>query len=269
MRRRQGPNSEAGARPPWLLRAFLVAGALQGYAIGLTGLVSPGHIVGFPLDTTALNDRFVASFYLAGAIGLTLSALVHSAWDARVLVTAFGAVTILLLVATVAYWSEFTTDGVPYPWLVSYIVDPGCAAVAIASLGLWTTELPRRDAIGVLFLAEAILCIAIGVLLVAAPGTAIDLWPWHLTAILARVYGSIFLALGLAAVLSAQERRASALVPFLCTSLAFGAGGLLCYALHSSRFDGGAATDVWLVANGLAVTAFGSALFVLSRAASR
>src|SRR3954468_18250860 len=53
------PPREASGRPlagrsrssPWWLRAYLAIGALQGLAIGLTGLASPPDVVGFPLQT--------------------------------------------------------------------------------------------------------------------------------------------------------------------------------------------------------------------------
>src|SRR6185312_452308 len=67
---------------PWWLRAYLLVGAVQGLAIGLTGVFRPAHVVGFPLATTPLNTRFVASFYLAGAAGLIASAAVRRAVDA-------------------------------------------------------------------------------------------------------------------------------------------------------------------------------------------
>src|SRR6516162_4600273 len=147
-------RSRGIASPP-LLRVFLLLGAAQGFAIGLTGFIRPKHIVGFPLATTPLNDRFAASFYLAGAIGLTLSACSRRAWDTRVLVTAFGFVTTLLLATTIGYWSEFTATRVPYAWLVSYIVDPIGAVIAIVALHLWSTERPRTDTLGALFVGEA------------------------------------------------------------------------------------------------------------------
>src|SRR5689334_20843241 len=109
---------------PWWLRAYLLVGAAQGLAIGVTGMADPAHVVGFPLATTPLNTRFVAAFYLAGAAGLLASAAVRSAVDARIFVAGFVAVTALLLVATVRYWSTYTAGGVPYPWVGSYVVEP-------------------------------------------------------------------------------------------------------------------------------------------------
>jgi hypothetical protein len=247
------------------LRAFLLVAAAQGYAIGLTGLAKPSSIVGFPLETTPLNDRFVASFYLAGAIGLTLTALARRMDDTRVLLAAFPFATVLLLVVTLAYWSDFSTKRVPYAWLISYIVDPVLGGAAILGWRLWSTERPRARGVGLLFLVEAGVLGALGVLLLAAPGTAIDAWPWHLTEVLSRTYGSIFLALGLGAFLAARESRAAAIVPFLVTSAVFSACGLAVYVLHSSHFDGGDATQVWLALNSAGVAAFGTALLTVLR----
>ena len=38
---------------PWWLRAYLLLGAAQGLAIGLTGLFRPAHVIGFPLHDDA------------------------------------------------------------------------------------------------------------------------------------------------------------------------------------------------------------------------
>ena len=255
------------SRPPSLrlLRAFLLIGAAQGYAIGLTGLLRPESIVGFPLESTPLNARFVASFYLAGAIGLTLSALGRRAGDMRVLLVAFSVVTVLLLVVTIGYWSEFKSDGVPYPWLVSYIVDPVVGGALIVWFGLWTVRSPRLRGAGLLFVVEAAVLGGLGVLMLAAPDTAIDLWPWKLTGVLARLYGAIFVAFGLGAILAAQERRPRATMPFAATSLVLSVCGLATYGLHRSRFDGSTATGVWLVAHGLATAAFAVAFLAALR----
>jgi hypothetical protein len=248
-----------------LLRVFLIVGAVQGYAIGLTGLLTPASIVGFPLETTPLNDRFVASFYLAGAIGLTLTALVASPDDTRVLVWAFSFVTLLLLVVTLAYWSEFTVDGVPYPWLVSYIVDPVVGATLIVALRLWSRAPLRHRGVGLVLLVEATVFGGLGLLMLAAPSAAIDIWPWNLTTILARVYGAIFVALALGALLAARESRPPALIPFLATSFVFCACGVAIFLLHHSRFDGSFATVLWVVAHGAGVLVFGGALAAVIR----
>jgi hypothetical protein len=250
------------------LRVFLFVAAVQGFAIGLTGLIRPASILGFPLETTPLNARFVASFYLAGAIGLTLTALARRVDEMRVLTCAFTLVTLLLLAVTIAYWSEYTADGVPYPWLVSYIVDPIVGPVLIVALRLWSKEPFRRDGVGLVLLVEAAAFGGLGLFLIATPGAAIDAWPWHLTTVLARTYGAIFVALGVGALLATRERRAAALTPFLLLSFVFAVCGLGIYAIHHSRFDDSTATAVWLAANAIGAVVFAGALAAVRRGAA-
>ena len=251
-----------------LLRIFLLVAAAQGYAIGISGLLKPASVIGFPLETTPLNTRFVASFYLAGAIGLTISALARSVGEMTVLLVAFSVVTLLLLGVTIAYWSEFTIDGVPYPWLVSYIIDPVVGAAFIISLGLLSTAAPELRGPGLVFVVEAVVVGGLGVLMLAAPEAAIDVWPWKLSAVLARLYGAIFFALGVGAILAAQPRPPMARIPFLGTSLVLAVCGLVTYALHRSRFDGSTSTEVWLAAHALATVVFAATLGVVLRASS-
>jgi hypothetical protein len=248
------------ARSLWLPRTFLLVGAVQGLAIGVTGLARPASVIGFPLATTPLNTRFVASFYLAGALGLGLSALGRTPAEMRVLIVAFTVVTVLLLAVTLGYWDEYTSGGVPYPWLASYIVEPLVGAIVIMRLRLWSAPRPRWRGPGALFIVEAVTLGALGILLLAAPGTAIEMWPWGLTAVLSRTYGAIFAALGLGALLAAQATRRRETVPFVATSLALAVCGLVNYGLHRSRFDGSSATDVWLAVHALATLAFALAL---------
>jgi hypothetical protein len=248
-----------GTSVPWWLRAYLSIGALQGLTIGLTGFFDPDNVIGFPLQTTPLNTRFVASFYLAGAMGLVFSAAAREAVETRILVAAFALVTLLLLIATVWYWTDFTTDGVPYAWLVSYIVDPVVGVGALLGLGLWSAAKTGRHRLTPLFLVQCVVFAVVGVVLAAAPGTAADLWPWSLTAILARVYAAIFLAYALGAFLAAYEHRPGPIRPFTVSSLTllvlFGVASLV----HHSKLESGAPT--WFLAAGLAigVAAFGFA----------
>ena len=184
---------------PWWLRAYLLLGTAQGLAIGLTGLFTPAHVVGFPLHTTPLNTRFVAAFYLAGAVGLGLSGIARHAIDARIFVAGFAVVTSLLLLATLMYWSDFTADGVPYPWLVSYLVDPVVGAAALWALGLAQTRAARHAPAECDLRGHLVVFGILGAVLLLFPDTAVAHWPWKLTAILARVYAAIFLAFALGA----------------------------------------------------------------------
>jgi hypothetical protein len=242
---------------PWWLRAYLLLGAVQGLAIGLTGLFRPAHVVGFPLATTPLNTRFVASFYLAGATGLIASAAARRAVDTRIYVVGFIAVTALLLLATVWYWSTYTANGIPYPWTTSYVLEPIAGLLILLRLRLMRPARPGRHRLSPVFAAQAAVFGLLGVVLAVAPGTAVRLWPWALTAVLARTYAAIFLAFALGAALAAGEARPAAVRPFALSSLMLVASTAVVSLVHHAKFDGGPSTWVW--AAGLAAGLLGFA----------
>lgn len=256
-------------RVPWWLRAYLAIGAVQGLAIGLTGMLRPAHVVGFPLSTTPLNVRFVASFYLAGAAGLIASALARRAVDTRIYVFGFIAVTAFLLAATLGYWSTFTAGGIPYPWLLSYVLEPIAGVGVLWRLDLWRPAVPGSHRLTPVYTAQAVVFGVLGGLLAAAPHEAVRLWPWALTTVLARTYAAIFLAFALGAALAAREARPQAVRPFALSSLVLVAATAAVSVVHHARFDGGPATWAWAVglAAGVAGFAAASADTVRTRAA--
>jgi hypothetical protein len=250
------PRTEA---VPWWLRVYLLVGAVQGLAIGLTGLFRPAHVIGFPLATTPLNTRFVASFYLAGATGLITSATVRRAVDARIFVVGFVAVTALLLAATVAYWSTYTAGGVPYPWVVSYVVEPIVGVLALWVLRLRRPAMPGRHRLTPVFTAQAVVFAVVGGVLAAAPSLAVRLWPWTLTAVLARTYSAIFLAFALGAALASREARPEAVRAFALSSWVLVVTAGVVSLVHHAKFDGGPSTWVWAAGVAVGLAAFSAA----------
>ena len=244
---------------PWWLRAYLLIGAVQGLAIGLTGLFRPAHVVGFPLATTPLNTRFVAAFYLAGATGLIASAVVRRAADARIYLFGFVAVTALLLAATLWYWSTYTADGVPYPWLLSYILEPIAGVAIIAGLHLTRPARPGRHRMSGVFVAQSAVFGVLGIVLAAAPGLAVRIWPWALTDVLARTYAAIFLAFALGAALAARESRPQAVRPFAVSSFVLVAVAAAASLVHHAKFDGGPSTWVWAAGLAAGLAGFAAA----------
>jgi phosphoglycerol transferase MdoB-like AlkP superfamily enzyme len=244
--------------PGWV-RAYLLIGAAQGLAIAVTGLARPGRVVGFPLSTTPLNVRFVACFYLAGAAGLLASAAARRAVDTRIYLAGFTAVTALLLVATIWYWSTYTDGGVPYPWVVSYAIEPVVGIVAIRALSLERAARPGRHRLSLVYATQAAAFAVLGAILAAAPGTAVRMWPWALTPVLARTYAPVFLAFALGAVLAARERRAQAVRAFALSSLVLVGGTAVVSLVHHAKFDGGPSTYAWAVALAAGLAGLGAA----------
>ncbi len=253
------------ATPAWV-RVYLIIGAAQGLAIALTGLARPPAVIGFPLATTPLNVRFVACFYLAGAAGLLASAAVRNVVDTRIYLAGFTAVTALLLVATVWYWSTYTDGGIPYPWVGSYVIEPVVGIGAIAALGLWRPAVPGRHRMSPVYEAQAAIFAVLGVVLAASPDTAVRMWPWALTAVLARTYAAIFLAFALGAALASRERRPEAVRPFALSSLVLVGATAVVSLVHHAKFDGGPSTDLWAVALAAGIAGLGAAVLATLRA---
>src|SRR5205814_7517137 len=80
----------------WWIRGYLLFAVVQGFGIGLTGLLVPSEMQ-IPLRLSPLNSRFVAVLYVAGGIGVMLAALSKRRSEARLFVVGFGIATVLIL----------------------------------------------------------------------------------------------------------------------------------------------------------------------------
>src|SRR5258707_5928850 len=109
----------------WWIRGYLLFAAVQGFGIGLTGLIAPSEMQ-IPLRMTPLNSRFVAALYVAGGIGVILAALSKRRSEARLFVVGFGVATLLVLILTLLHWSDFMGDPLPHRAgvIFVYVVDP-------------------------------------------------------------------------------------------------------------------------------------------------
>jgi len=245
--------------------AVIVAEGVACLAVAWWAQLSPRSYlqnIGGALFMSPLNVRFVACFYLAGAAGLLASAIVRRAVDTRIYLAGFTAVTALLLTATVWYWSTYTDGGIPYPWVGSYVIEPVVGIGVIAALGLWRPAVPGRHRLSPVYEAQAAIFAVLGVVLAASPDTAVRMWPWALTAVLARTYAAIFLAFALGAALASRERRPQAVRPFALSSLVLVGATAVVSLVHHAKFDGGPSTDVWAVALVAGLAGLGAAVLV-------
>jgi hypothetical protein len=129
----------------------------------------------------------------------------------------------LMLVATLIHWDRFNHGHAPflagfafYAWTIVYIVSPP------AVFWLWwrnrATD-PRKPAASDQMLPRSVLMTArlVGVSAVVggavffiSPDTAIDIWPWQLTPLTARVIASFTVQVGVGALVLSFDRRWSA-----------------------------------------------------------
>ncbi len=179
--------------------------------------------------------------------------------DTRIYVFGFVAVTALLLVATLWYWSTYTANGIPYPWLLSYILEPIAGIAVIRGMHLERPARPGGHRLAPVFIAQAAVFGLLGLVLAAAPGLAVRVWPWALTAVLARTYAAIFLAFAAGAALAANERRPEAVRPFAVSSLVLVGAAAAASLVHHAKFDGGPSTWVWAAALAAGIAGFTAA----------
>jgi hypothetical protein len=126
----------------------------------------------------------------------------------------------LMLLATLLHWDRFNHGDAPFlaafafwGWIVVYIVSPP------AVFALWwrnrATD-PRTPgaaepllSVAVLFAARgfALVALAVAVVFFLSPATAIDLWPWQLTPLTARVLACLTAQVGVGALVLSLDRR--------------------------------------------------------------
>jgi hypothetical protein len=245
----------------WWIRAFLISSAIRGLILGVTGLVAPAQIQ-IPLQLTPLNAGFVAALYLAGTIGLILTIFVRHRADARPFLIGTGVVTALLLSVTLLHWAEFETtlSTTLVLWVGSYIFDPIAITLLVVMHRLVRPANPGRHRLTRLFLVEAGVLGALGLVLLALPATAAARWPWPIPPLLAQLYSCFFIAFAVIALLVARERRPVLIRTFTITSLALMVGVFGASLPYLARFTGGVATWVWFGVLLLGMAVFGAAL---------
>jgi len=187
---------------PFLVLAFVV---LDGWPR------DTGRLFAWPIKPP-LTPMLLGSVYLGGAYFFA-RAIPATRW--HTIKGGFPPVATfatLMGIATILHWEKFTHSHVAFwLWAGLYFTTP----FLIAGVWIVNRRFEDRTTDGEILVPESMARVigAIGVLAAAMsaflflfPLAAIDLWPWTLTPLTARVMGAIF-ALGLAAVGAFTERR--------------------------------------------------------------
>jgi hypothetical protein len=184
-----------------------------------------------PLSAAALG-----AFYW-GAMVMFLGGARASGWlEVRAIAYPVLVIAVVLLVVTLIHLDKFDMDSLfGVFWLCAYIAAPPLLLYAIARQRAASDPghpgAPLPATLRALLAGEGALMLAAGGLMLLAPDTAADLWPWALTPLTSRALGTFFLAVSLVAliVIRADRFPARGLPSAL---VALGALQLLAVALH-------------------------------------
>ena len=222
----------------------------------------------------SMSAMVLGSVYLGGAyffLRVVRARQWHTVAGGFVPVGTFAS---LMAVTTVLHWGRFLHGNLAFwLWVALYFTTPFLVFAAFLNN---QREYPSSTSGEVLLPAAAagVIVVAGGLSGVTAaflylfPHRAVDLWPWHLTPLTARMLGAIF-ALGLAGLGAARERRWSAariLVQVACVMLVL----ILAAGVRAHReFDSGNPLT-WLFAAGfVAATVAAAALYVQMESRAR
>jgi hypothetical protein len=190
---------------PFLVLAFVVLYFWPG---------DTGRLFAWPIKPP-ITPLILGSVYLGGAYFFLLATRASRWHTIKAGFPPVATFATLMGIATVLHWEKFTHSHVAFwLWVGLYFTTPFLVA------GLWIANrrhedgAPVDDVVVPEVMARVIggigvLAVAMSLFLFLVPERAVDVWPWLLTPLTARVMGAIF-ALGLAAVGAFAERRWSA-----------------------------------------------------------
>jgi hypothetical protein len=250
---------------PWWLRAIFLFIAIQTFDFALI-LFRPDLITSLePWKATPLNAHFIASLYLSTGIGVLLCGLGRNFLQVRIVLIGIGVATSVLLLLTLfrLFFYPGELPGIPYIWLLIYVIDP-----LLVAFGLWrmrVTEPPTtrvNNTLLSLWMVQTVIFGAVGSLMLLLPAVAVQLWPWGLTEPLAQLYGAFFLALAVVTGLCIGEWRWEGVRATAVMLMSLGILVVLISLLHLDRFKSPLALLVWFVFFAAEALVFGGLLVV-------
>jgi hypothetical protein len=158
-----------------------------------------------------LTAATLGAFYWAAFV-LILSAARSKTWArARPAVYPVGVIALLLLIITLIHLDRFDLDSLfGVFWVCAYVLVPLLLAWALADQLSADGDDPRgeRRLPGLLrrvLIVEGIVMLAAGLVLLLAPGTADEIWPWALSPLTSRAIGAFLVGIGMAALIAARD----------------------------------------------------------------
>jgi hypothetical protein len=221
----------------------------------------------------SISAAVMGAGYLAGCIGASMALFEASRFRSfRAFLPGFVVLSLTMLAATIAHADRFRWDYAPtIGWTVVY------AAVPIGVAVLWWRQEhdggpragrdPRYGPVASASLVLAVVLAAVGAVLIVAPSSVLDDWPWQITPLLSRVFGGwyLFSAATLAFAALTVRQLHEVPIPYLTVS-AWSVFLLPLPAVYSGSVEGGAALAAYLVLHALVALTCAAAVTLAWRA---
>jgi hypothetical protein len=205
-----------------------------------------------PLAAAFLGGSYWASFSIEALAGR------QTVWaNARIAVPAVLVFTLLTLTATLIHLdklhlgSQFAarTRFVTVAWIVIYAVVPLLMLIVLVVQARTPGSDPPRTAalpgwVYVVLSVQAVVLLGLGIALFAAPLTTAPVWPWALTALVARATGAWLISLGVAAVQALLERDARRVRPAAVGYVLLAVLQVIALARYPDQFAWGSAAGI-------------------------
>ena len=164
-----------------------------------------------------MTSLLIGSGYLGGAY-MFVFAIFGKRWH-RV-TAAFPPVTsftIAMLFATFLHWDRFDINHFPFQlWLILYVITPFLIPYLWVKNRVKDPGIPEPDDLEVpsfakwAFLSFGVMAMLWAITMFIFPQFAIDIWPWKLSPLTARVLGGWFSLLGIGGLFTSRDSRWSA-----------------------------------------------------------
>jgi hypothetical protein len=241
------------------LRAILLIGSFRVFLAGSQLVLLTDHTESLFAWTikVPLTGAFLGAFYFTALVLAWLSARQRTWANARVGVAGVLVFISMTLVATLLHLDQFhfhsdgtVARGAAWLWLAIYALDPPAVAI------LWFLQLRERGAdppraepvpawYRMVIAAQAVVVLAFGAALFAAPDFAARWWPWKLTPLTARAISAWLLGLGIVVATATWERDWRRIRPATVSYMALGVLQVVALIRYPSFIDWGG-TRAWV-----------------------
>lgn len=239
-------------------RFYFATVGLLALWVGAWGTFAPAQVDrALPWLVPPLHARFLGAVYLSAGFMLANGIFARRQADVRVMVVLVTLWTGALLVLSLFHLDAFDAQHKPvWFWFGAYIVYPlaGVWSLTVHRSTRADTEIdvmPRwaRSCL----CAQGAAAVLLSLLLLVAPASMVELWPWKITPLLAQIYSAPFFAYGSCSLMLARAKTWADSRIVVRGTAVLAVGALVASALHRGVFaPERIATWVWFGSLGAA-----------------